>query len=466
MLACFILTALVYRPSEPYSGLSLAALIILTITPLASYEVSFQLSFAATIGILVVLPLTKKIQHKYKLITSLFLNSLLISATTLLFTAPLTIYHFYTLTPITLFTNLLAIPLLMVIISFSLVAITISFLYLPLAQIISQIILIATLSLEYLAKLATSIPGARIWLWPPSASWVIFFYLNCGLLLVFRKYRIINYFFFILLVGLYFSYKPNKPPDSQLRATFLALKLGEATLIETGHKLKVLIDTGTKQEFFQRVKPYLAKHGINKLDALILSHADADHAGGANACMTFFRVEELISTGLTSSYHKNFSKIAQTAKKKNTKCTTLRQGYTCSLSNNLVIKTIWPPPGKIPSNNDYSLVIQIIHPTATLFFSGDCPSAIEKQWQLNSNIDLFKAAHHGAKNSNSTNLLIQIRPKITIVTPGTRNPYGFPHSETSQRLTRFSEVVLNTKKHGAIQIYFEQDNNITWKTWQ
>lgn len=107
------------------------------------------------------------------------------------------------------------------------------------------------------------------------------------------------------------------------------------------------------------------------------------------------------------------------------------------------------------NGNDASTILLLHHTYGSVLLTGDLGSAKEALLDVGK-ITVFKAAHHGSKNSNSTELLRKLQPQITVISCGADNRYGHPHAEVLSRLQNVGSKILRTDLHGCIKIVFEE----------
>jgi len=465
MLTSMSIASICFRTADPLSGLALAGIGLLAINPAWSQDAGFQLSFSATTVILLIVPKIVQINKTCPPILNVFIESIIVSGAVLLGTAPLTLYYFHMVTPVALLSNIIAVPLLGVtIVSGLIVGFCAGFCPL-LGHILGQVCAWSASGIESVAHLMGKLPFAYVYGWTPPLWWIIIFYII--LFLIFSgscQYWVCMILLAFMMI-IYLDLHPQNPEQNETRITFLALDIGESALLETSNGFHILIDTGTEQEFFWRVKPFLASCGIQCLEAVVISHADSDHAGGLAACLSFFRVKRIIHANVLTRLSDRNSKLKQRLKHGRTESRVLYRGDKLQISNKLEIEALWPPAGQMALNNRDCLVILISSPGGSSLFPGDSPADIESQWQISESVRLLKAGHHGDRKSSSNTLLAQIRPEVVIITPGNKNPYGLPDAATLDRLRQWSALVLNTGQYGAIEVRFASDHPLRWHTW-
>jgi competence protein ComEC len=305
-------------------------------------------------------------------------------------------------------------------------------------------------------------PGYKYHLWPAPQWWLVGYYLGLILVYYFRanpKYWIICS---MAWLAIYPAFNPAPMEPNSARLTLLSLNIGESALIESNNQSRVLIDTGSEKEFLWRVKPFLASRGIQTLDALIISHGDDDHAGGLRECLRYFKVNEIIFVPWKIKSHDLIKHLERKMVWHQPKVKILTLGQIATLDPNLKLTGVWPPRGTYQINNEQCLALIIQTIGGNMLFTGDCGSGAESKMAIPIPIRIFKAGHHGDNYANTDDLLVRIKPELSIITPGNSNPFGLPDEETQSRLQQYSNVVLNTKSQGAIEIKMKPNQPLEW----
>ncbi|WP_116631518.1 DNA internalization-related competence protein ComEC/Rec2 [Pasteurella langaaensis] len=232
--------------------------------------------------------------------------------------------------------------------------------------------------------------------------------------------------------------------EPQWRMENLDVGQGLAVLIVKNGRA-VLYDTGTSWRngsmAQSEIVPYLQRQGII-LDWLILSHDDNDHSGGATTILQQFPQAKL----MTASY-KNYGKTDRTF------CQAGEQWTWQGL-----IFSILSPYGTVErADNPHSCVILLSDGKHHVLFTGDADTAAEQQFvaQLPS-VDVLQIGHHGSKTSTGKALIDKAKPKISVISSGRWNPWGFPHQQVLERLEKAQSAVKNTAVSGQISIGFSE----------
>ena len=192
---------------------------------------------------------------------------------------------------------------------------------------------------------------------------------------------------------------------------------------------------------------YLKEHYINTLDALILTHCDADHINEAKNIIYQLNVKKIYMSSRTSSSY-TYMKLLNAIKEKKKNITVPKVGDTFQVGAGS-IEFIGVGEGA-QNNNDSSLCMRYDDGYHRFVFTGDAAESMEKK--LNKvQCDVFQAGHHGSAYSNSDNLLSRMKASYVVVSCGKDNMYGHPHKEALQRFSRYDMVVYRTDELGTIR---------------
>lgn len=254
--------------------------------------------------------------------------------------------------------------------------------------------------------------------------------------------------------------------DNNNSLTMIDVGQGDSLLLKLAHNQgNILIDTGGQPSFNgekpydlaqNKIIPYLKSEGINKLDYLILTHGDFDHAGMSINLLKKFKVNNIL---LNSNNDNTTEKqIINYSKKHHIKYKKIRQDKI------KIQKTIlnFLNSQKSFNENDDSLIIYTKIKNQNILLMGDAEEEREN-YILNTynlpKMDILKVGHHGSNTSTSLKLINKIRPNISLISAGNNNLYGHPHKQTIEKLK--NSKVLITKIDGSIKINL---NNKTIKT--
>lgn len=213
------------------------------------------------------------------------------------------------------------------------------------------------------------------------------------------------------------------------------LNVGQAdsTLILTPNGKTILIDAGT-QTAGQKIVSYLKKAGISTIDRLVITHAHADHVGGAVEVMKNFNVGQVLDSGIphTSQTYLNYLTYID---ENDIRFNVPKVGNKIGIDPVLDI-TVVNSGQTGDSLNDSSISLLVKYDNFTYLATGDAEAAAERR-MVNSfdlSADVLKAGHHGSSTSSNDFFLQSVKPSSVILSYGEGNSYGHPHSETLTRL--------------------------------
>ncbi|HEX4918128.1 MAG TPA: DNA internalization-related competence protein ComEC/Rec2 [Limnobacter sp.] len=241
------------------------------------------------------------------------------------------------------------------------------------------------------------------------------------------------------------------------QGTALAIQTQHHVLVyDTGPALNPRADSGLRV-----VLPWLHAQGYAALDALWLSHQDADHAGGAPFIMRHAKPAMLASPMQAEHPLRVLANQLGIAQQD---CHTLApwvwDGVQFTPLNNA-------PPAHASKaafkTNNQSCVLKISNGQHSVLLAGDVERLAEAQLVARHGsaalqADMLLVPHHGSRTSSSWPLLEAVRPSTALIQSGWRNPYGHPHAQVIARYAHQGMEILNTAQLGALQFAFEQTN--------
>ncbi|TKJ40290.1 DNA internalization-related competence protein ComEC/Rec2 [candidate division LCP-89 bacterium B3_LCP] len=459
MISLFLLSHEIKRLPNRWNLLGAAALIILLFAPHQLFTPGFQLSFTAMAGVLLAIDVRENLFFRrtdfshwngnfWRFIENYAFIPLLISVCTVTFTAPVLIAHFGGYAPVSILLNLIAIPLTGVVFFLGWLAIIFDFIAGIPATAISGAIELGLKSLQWLAQLGSTLPGSFAFGHGGLLSAIV---LSAALLgfILYRTWKLR-----IIVVGgalAFFLLLPVVPTDAHLRVEFLDISQGDAAFVHFPEKANVLIDCGSADAAKFEVIPSLKKRGFHRIDALIISHFDSDHAGGACEIMNFLKVKRLIVNQLDPE-DKLGRMIIQTARSKDIPVRQISLGDTICILAGAKCLALWPPRNYQGDDNDRSLVLKLSHGDVDFLFTGDIGWKQERILTTSGsylNCEVLKIPHHGSRYSSDVDFLNMVKPEHAVISCGKYNPYGHPAAEVMSNLQEMKTFVHRTDMHNA-----------------
>ncbi|MEN9464446.1 MAG: hypothetical protein RL217_627 [Pseudomonadota bacterium] len=409
------------------TAISVALWLLLLANPLAWCLTGFQYSFAAVAVLLVFFSYRRnsKLEALWRPQVVLFVAML-----------PLMLYWSQPVSLLQCLANLLAIPY----VSFVLLPVALLQLLFPTALGLAVLTQAGELFWAYLAQVQalpwpylSYLPSVVVLLWP---LWLWLWWkalpatLQALAVLVFG----------VLLFG--------RPLPHEVQARLLDVGQGQSMIFTTAHKA-LLYDTGPLLGELDTgdaiVRPSLQRLAVQKLDVLVVSHADSDHAGGAEAVLSSFAVQDF--------YASEAMPLSQVPKP----CHKQGQDWQ-RLDEHLAFRFFsLPEPAFLKikkTRNNLSCVVQLQWYGQRFLLVGDIGKEVEQAlviyYGAELKSDLLLLAHHGSRNSSAQVFLQTVQPKEVWISSGFHNSYGHPDAQVLARLQTLGIPWRNTAEEGAL----------------
>ncbi|MCX7680425.1 MAG: DNA internalization-related competence protein ComEC/Rec2 [Anaerolineae bacterium] len=474
-----------YLERETFAPVSLAAagIAMTALNPHTLWDVGFQLSFAATIGlILYTRPLEKGLERaltriisgeKARQVVSMLSEAVLVTLAAQLTTTPIILAYFGRLSLVTLLTNLLILPVQSYVMTTGGVALLTGLVSRPVGQVIGWVAwLFLTYTIE-MVRLTARLPFASLPLQVGAATVWGYYALLGGLTWWWsrpRDYReqlwarfmtrvetkvLVGSAVIVLALGVYAW---RGLPDGRLHVFFLDVGQGDAILVRTPAGRQMLVDGGPSGTVLLsrlgRVMPFWDR----SIDVLVLTHPDADHINGLIPLLERYRVERVVfrpvSEDQATATYRYWLELLEA---EGATIHTGEAGLHLVLDNGLDVTVLYPAVevghgGQTDFNNS-SLVTRLSYGQVSVLLPGDIEAAVEQQLvaqdtSLRSTV--LKLPHHGSCSSSSPPFLAAVSPQVVIISVGADNRFGHPCAEVLERLAGIP--LYRTDEDGTIEI--------------
>lgn len=444
-----------YRKENFFTSICISLIIILIQNPFAINDIGLKLSFMGTAGIVIFNKSITNFFIKLK-IKQKIAEALSVTFSAQLMIMPITILNFNTISLTFFISNILASPLLGIIIIFGFISIFISSILNPISKILFLILHIFLELLILVSKVTEKIPGSSILVKTPNILFAIVYYI---LILFFNYFFVIkqnptrkfhkkiikiitiknikNAFKVIAVVFLIMLLLTRivRIINPTLKIYFIDVGQGDSTLIVTPKNKKILIDGGEGKTnvLFQ----YLLDRRINKIDYIIISHFDSDHCNGLIEIIEKMRVENIVMSK-QSKESEEYKKILEIIKQKNIKVSSVKAEDKIIIEKNLYTKILNPAEKfEFQDLNNNAIVAKLVYKDFSMLFTGDIEKAEEnlaKKYKNELKSTILKVAHHGSKTSTSEEFLKYVEPQIALIGVGENNKFGHPNQITIEKL--------------------------------
>jgi competence protein ComEC len=451
MGAAGTVAALAGRPASRWYSLLLAAAITLALDPRAWQDVGWQLSFAAVVGIFVLVrPLTSALGRLPEPLAAGI--ALTVAAT--IATAPLMSLHFGQVSLVSLLANVAALPAIAPVMWIGMLCAAVAQVSLAPAVLLNAV---DAYLLGYVTSVARWSAGVPAAVWPMrigTAAGLAAAYALIGLLFAAcadRRRRAVLVALAVLVAGSTAAVARERipPPPSRFTATFLDVGQGDATLFQAPGA-SVLVDGGPPEA---NVVAKLRHHGVRSLDVVVLTHGQRDHEGGLEAVVRSLPVRLLLD-GAAHARTPVHAAIAREARARGVQVVPAAAGQTLALGA-LRLRVLSPRAGPAPDPDEdpnlRAVVLTVSYGALDFFMPADAESEVTGALALPP-VEVLKVAHHGSADEGLAPLLERLRPLAAVIEVGTGNPYGHPAAATVSTLTARVPRVFRTDRDGEVTI--------------
>ena len=465
-----LFSSIIYRKSDVYTNISVAALITLIFNPYSLLDLGFQLSYGGTIGIIIFI---KRIQEKKS--NSKVINYIkqmaLVSIYANIIIIPIMMYHFNTVSFTFIISNIMASPIVGIIVITGFLFIIASITVKPLTRLIAIFIKPILSILIKISQICSKLPFSNILVVTPYMFNVISYYaiiLYCIKSKKNNKCKIIICLLIVLILINFIIYIfPQK-----LRIFFIDVGQWDSTLIITPDKKTVLIDGGGSDSFDVGEKvllPYLLDRRILKVDYVLISHFDTDHCGGILTIMEKVKVKNIIISE-QAEHSENYERFKKLMIHKKIRLIEVKKGDKIKIGRYSEFKILFPTSRLLSENplNNNSIVAQFNYNNFKMLFTGDIEKLAEQQIlkteKAEIRADILKVAHHGSKTSSIPEFIKAVRPKIALIGVGKNNTFGHPNQQTIKNLENIKCRIYRTDLQGEIIIKIDQKGRMNVKS--
>jgi competence protein ComEC len=240
-----------------------------------------------------------------------------------------------------------------------------------------------------------------------------------------------------------------RPARGELVVSFLDVGQGDATLLQRDGTA-VLVDTGPPDG---PILARLRQAGVKRLDALVLTHAQADHEGAAPAVLRAYPTRLVVDGG--AGWRSPVQRALPAALAADRAREVVPEAPEIIRLGPIRLRILWPPPPDGPligDPNERAVVARAEVGSFSLLLTADAESDVTAPLEL-APVTVLKVAHHGSADPGLPALLARLHPRIAAIEVGRHNTYGHPAPSTLVALRRAVPTVVRTDRDGTVRLH-------------
>ena len=466
VMQLFLLSAPLFRRgSDPLTSLAAALTVILLVNPYAVGSVSLQLSFAATLGMVLLSGrLYKSFTAWYggrnravRAALSFLAANLAATLGALVFTAPLTAYYFNILSLVAPLAGLLAVPAAGYAFMSAFVSALLGLVWTPLGHLAGYVPLLLVKYILWAAHLLLAVPYhavyftnvyLRVWLLYVYAAFIGCAVTPDGK----RKYALASALTVLTLAACLWL-NSRWQQYGAFRAAVLDVGQGESVALCSGSEA-ALVDCGSSNSYVDAgsvAADALQSAGIRRLSAVIVTHYHADHTNGLTEVLTRLPVDTLYLPDIEDEYGVR-DRLVSLAAHQGADVVFVTEPTRIALGE--AVLTVYPPLLTTGDLNEQGLTALATAGDFDLLITGDMAGQTEQllaQTYPLPDVEVLVVSHHGSRYSSDESFLRAVTPDNAVISVGD-NRYGHPAEETLRRLQAVGAAVWRTDQQGSIRI--------------
>jgi competence protein ComEC len=479
------------RRAEVRTSLMSAAALMTLINPAWLRDLGFQLSFSATAGLIWLVPLLEEVLNRWlsrlrgaaALLSGLLGDGLVVTLAAQIATLPVIAYHFGRVSPVSLLTNVLIVPVQPLIMLSGAMATLSGLLWLPAGQVLgwlSWLPLTWTIRcVEFTAHIA-DMAGTG----PLDTFGRISVTLGAALLVAILSLTLDRQRMLLTKVsGTFARSRPSTRlsltlsgmglllalsahyslPDGRLHVAFLDVGQGDAILITTPRGGRILVDGGPAPSAVLAALGRRIPFWERTLNWVVNTHPESDHLAGLIAVLERYQAKQVLISPVEtrSALYTAWDTLLQ---RSGIRHVVGQSGMRIDTSDGVSIEVLHPASSSRYAHvNEYSLVLRVTLGNVRFLLTGDITAEVEHTLldrHVDLKADVLKVPHHGSTTSSSPAFLQAVQPRIAVLSVATDNALGLPAEEVLQRYQAMDIPVMRTDQNGTVE--FITDGKQLW----
>ena len=471
------------RQGHALTSLAFAAVLMTLQNPHALWDVGFQLSFAATLGLILLVPpmestFQQGLSHfisreRAQSAINMLSDVLIVTLAAQIATIPIMVYYFRQISIVGLLSNIAVLPAQPPLLILAGLATLVGMIALPLGQLLAW----AAIPFPYytirVVEWMATWPSAFITLESVSQVWLWGYYgIVAGLLAYSHQSPATRLSFWqgvrdrfstklalgsLTLVAAVSWMGVTALPDGRLHVVFFDVGQGDGIFISTPTGKQVIVDGGPSPAAMADAVGRWMPFWDRTIDLVIMTHADEDHVGGLIPILERYSVTVAVEPGYPHVSAPYF-RWRDLLRSRQIETVIARAGMTVDLGDGVWMEVLNPPHPLHQDTeadvNNNSVVIRLTYGESSFLFTGDIETEVEN-WLVSEkwlNAQVLKIAHHGSDSSTGRRFVEAVQPWVAIISAGRDNRFGHPKEEVVERIIERYIPVYRTDQHGEIEI--------------
>ena len=470
------------RGRTPSAIFAAAASAVMVPHPLVILSPSFSMSFACVIGIALVSPVLGELglRDGWCGLPRIAVEVVRTSLAVQIALWPLQALYFNAFTPYAVLANVVVVPLVGLIMAagalFSIAALTVPAAAVPLGNLVWWGLTLVVNAVQFFA----SLPAAHVDVPPPSHIFLIIYWLGLAALAAALRFKLAKARMVLVSLsaavvlsiifcfpGIIARFDRNIHLDAidvgQADCILIRAPGGHAMLVDGGGRLertsfgRVVAAPLGDRVATRTVMPFLLRHWVLHLDAVVLTHPHGDHVGGIPVILSRERVDRVYDSAQLyagPAYHRALEVMRQ----RHLTWIRAQRGVRFDLGQTTHVQVLAPEEPLISGTssdiNNNSVVLRVSFGHVAMLLTGDAQSEAEARLLSHGSVDLradiLKVGHHGSAYSSTPEFLAAVHPKIAIISCGLHNVFGHPSSLTLAALRVDGAQVYRTDQDGGV----------------
>ena len=503
MASLFLVAEFFGRQRSAIVGLTLAAAVMVGVSPYILGDASFQLSFLAMAGLIFITPVFRNLGRQAATavlgengvavsMTHVAVDTLSATLGAIIAVWPVVAYYFGIISLVGPLATFLALPALTGVIFTGAFTAVLGLIALPLAQVVGWL---AWLCLSYMILVVSGLAApsiSSIEIGSMSTAFIVGYYLVLAAAIWLNRHRklfklvpvaaarfrsgVSNFnlsrprkwvILPLLMIAVLVTYTAATMPDENLRVSFLDVGEGDAILIQKGSQ-QILIDGGPSPQAICLEMDSRMPFWDRTIDLLVLTHPHSDHLAGLVEVLQRYRVGQVLYPDLDydSPVYDEWRRLIE---EKGIEGTIARAGQQIDLGQGATMQVLSPPETLMTDTesdvDSNSVVLRLSLGNVSFLFAADTMKEVEQELiskRADLTSTLLKVAHHGADTSTTAEFLAVVNPRVAVISAGAGNKFGHPSDEILTRLqNRLGlENIYRTDRQGTIE--FVTDGKRLW----